>query len=73
MSFEALIAEIEKLSDEEQSRLLDEILLMQHRRHPELTPAQHADFRRRIEEADANPHEGRPWEEVREDLRRRFG
>jgi len=38
----------------------------------EITPELAAELDRRLEEMRQNPDAGRPWEEVREDLRRRL-
>ncbi len=40
--------------------------------HP-LTPARAAFMERRAAEAKANPFDGGPWEEFREELRERYG
>lgn len=40
---------------------------------PDLTPAQAAELDRRLADFEKNPHEGIPWEQIKADLKQRFG
>jgi len=40
---------------------------------PDLTPGQAAELDRRLAEFEKNPHSGIPWEQVKADMRERFG
>jgi putative addiction module component (TIGR02574 family) len=40
---------------------------------PDLTPEQVTELDRRLAEFEANPHDGIPWEQVKAELKQRFG
>jgi len=40
---------------------------------PDLTPEQAAELDRRLVEFEKNPHAGIPWEQVKAEMRQRFG
>ena len=40
---------------------------------PDLSPEQAAELDRRLAEFERNPHSGIPWEQVKADMRERFG
>lgn len=40
---------------------------------PDLTPEQVAELERRAEEFRKNPEDGIPWEDIRADLKKRYG
>jgi putative addiction module component (TIGR02574 family) len=58
---------IDRLSAEDRLRLIDEIWdsLDREIQHAELLPWQEELLDRRIAEADANPGQGSPWDEVK--------
>lgn len=70
MSITAIIEEVEKLTPAEQEQVLRAVMEMVGGRHDDLTASQQADLRRRIDEADAHPERSRPWDEVKEQIKR---
>ena len=41
--------------------------------NPDLTPEQTAELDRRLADFEKNPHNGIPWEQVKAEMRERFG
>jgi putative addiction module component (TIGR02574 family) len=66
MSVDAILKEIESLSDEERAELLDQLAERYPESDPipELSPEMKAELDRRVAEADANPDAGIPWDVV---------
>jgi putative addiction module component (TIGR02574 family) len=66
MSVDAILKEIESLSDEERAELLGQLaeLYSESDPIPELSPEMKAELDRRVAEADANPGAGIPWDVV---------
>ena len=66
---------VDKLTLEEQSQLLHEL---QQKLEPDeptrilLTDSQRAELKRRLQDIETNPEDWVPWEDVKEEVRRRF-
>jgi putative addiction module component (TIGR02574 family) len=69
MTVQNIMQEAAKLSEADKAELVE--LLMSDLAKAELTPAQAADLRRRIEADARDPKAGRRWEDVRKDLKRK--
>jgi putative addiction module component (TIGR02574 family) len=70
MSAAQVLEQIEKLPFEEQREVFEHL---RDKFDEELTPEQVAELERRAEELRKNPEAGIPWEQVRDEARKRFG
>lgn len=70
MSAAQVLEQVDKLPFEEQREVFERL---RDRFDDELTPEQIAELERRAEEFRKNPQDGIPWEQVRDEARKRFG
>ncbi|HEY2081901.1 MAG TPA: addiction module protein [Verrucomicrobiae bacterium] len=70
MSATEFVEQFRKLPPEEQREVFEQI---REEFDDELTPEQIAELERRAEEFRKNPQTGIPWEQVRDEARKRFG
>jgi putative addiction module component (TIGR02574 family) len=73
MSATEILEQFRKLSREQQRELLERIREEVGDLDDELTLEQLAELERRAEEFRKDPHLGIPWEQVRDEVRKRFG
>lgn len=73
MSAEQILEEIRRLPEGERRELVERIEDEFVDFDDELTPEQISELERRAEEFRKNPQRGIPWEQVREEARKRFG
>jgi putative addiction module component (TIGR02574 family) len=73
MSATEILEQIRQLPEAERRELMETIDLEFGDFNDELTPEQKAELDRRAEEFRKNPHQGIPFEQVREEARERFG
>ncbi|HEY1787765.1 MAG TPA: addiction module protein [Verrucomicrobiae bacterium] len=73
MSAEQILEEIRRMPEGERRELVERIEDEFIEFDDELTPEQIAELERRAEEFRKNPHQGIPWEQVREEARKRYG
>ena len=72
MSAAEMLEQIRRLPPEEQHELAEQILIEFGAYDDELTPEQVAELERRAEDALNNPERGTPWEQVRDDVLRKY-
>ena len=73
MTRNEILDEIRKLAPEERAQLMEELWDSVEEDDFFLTDEQAAEIERRAAELEADPSIGIPWEEIRADLRKRFG
>ena len=73
MSATEILEQIRRLPLEEQYEVAEKIREEYGDFDDELTPEQIAELERRGEEFRKNPQAGIPWEQVRDEVRKRFG
>jgi len=73
MSAAEIIEQVRTLPREEQLKVAEQIWSELGEDLPIETPEMLAELERRAEEFRKNPNNGVPWEEVRNDIRQRFG
>lgn len=73
MSKMEILEELRRMPKAERRELVETIDLEFGDFDDELTPEQTAELERRAEEFRKNPQAGIPWEQVRENARKRFG
>jgi putative addiction module component (TIGR02574 family) len=73
MSKMEILEELRRMPAAERRELVETIDLEFGDFNDELTPEQAAELERRAEEFRKNPQAGIPWEQVRENARKRFG
>ena len=73
MSKMEILEELRRMPAAERRELVETIDLEFGDFNDELTPEQAAGLERRAEEFRKNPQAGIPWEQVRENARKRFG
>jgi putative addiction module component (TIGR02574 family) len=72
MGVSEIIEKIRALPPEERREVVERIEI-EFAVDDELTPDQIAELDRRAEEARKNPQAGKPWEQVRDEMRKRMG
>ena len=70
MSATQVLEQVNRLPFEEQREVFEHL---REKFDDQLTPEQIAELDRRAEEFRKNPHDGIPFEQVREEARKRFG
>jgi putative addiction module component (TIGR02574 family) len=73
MSKMEILEELRRMPKAERRELVETIDLEFGDFNDELTPEQAAELERRAEEFRKNPQAGIPWEQVRDNARKRFG
>jgi putative addiction module component (TIGR02574 family) len=73
MSAAQILEQIEKLPPEERQEVVEMVWEKYGNFDDELAPEQIAELERRAEEFRKNPQAGIPWEQVRDNARKRFG
>jgi putative addiction module component (TIGR02574 family) len=73
MTRSEILDELRKLDPEERAQLIEELWESVEEDDFFLTDEQAAEIERRAAELEADPSIGIPWEEIRADLRKRFG
>jgi putative addiction module component (TIGR02574 family) len=73
MSATEILAELRRMSEAERRQLVETIEIEFGGADDELTPEQAAELERRAKEFRNNPQAGIPWEQVRDEARKRFG
>ncbi|HEX4295772.1 MAG TPA: addiction module protein [Rhizomicrobium sp.] len=73
MTRSEILDELRKLDPEERAELIEELWESVEEDDFFLTDEQAAEIERRAAELEADPSIGIPWEEIRADLRKRFG
>jgi putative addiction module component (TIGR02574 family) len=73
MSATEILEQIEQLPPEEQHEVAEKVFKKYGDFDDELTPEQTAELDRRLAEFEKNPHDGIPWEQVKAEMRQRFG
>jgi putative addiction module component (TIGR02574 family) len=73
MTRNEILDELRKLDPEERAQLIEELWESVEEDDFFLTDEQAAEIERRAAELEADPSIGIPWEEIRADLRKRFG
>ncbi|HZV37062.1 MAG TPA: addiction module protein [Verrucomicrobiae bacterium] len=73
MSASEILEQIRRLPLEEQHEIVETIRQELGEFDDELSPEQIAELERRAEEFRRNPQAGIPWEQVRDEARKRFG
>ncbi|HEU5123546.1 MAG TPA: addiction module protein [Verrucomicrobiae bacterium] len=73
MSKSEILDELRRMPEAERRALVEEIDLEFGDFDDELTPEQKSELDRRAEEFSKNPGDGIPFEQVREEARKRFG
>ena len=73
MSAAQVLEQIDKLPFEEQREVFEQLRDKFDDFDDELTAEQIAELERRAEELRKNPEAGIPWEQARDEARRRFG
>lgn len=73
MSAVEILEQIRRLSPEEQHEVVEKVWEEFGDFDDALTPEQTAELERRAEEFRKNPQDGIPWEQVRDEVRQRFG
>ena len=73
MSAAEILEQIRRLSPAERQEVADRVIEEFGGFDDRLTPAQAAELERRAEEFRKNPQDGVPWEQVRDEARKRFG
>jgi putative addiction module component (TIGR02574 family) len=73
MSRTEILEELRRMPESERRELVETIDLEFGDFDDELTAEQKAELDRRAEEFRKNPHDGIPFEQVREEARKRFG
>ena len=73
MSRTEILEELRRMPEAERRELVETIELEFGDFNDELTPEQKAELDRRAEEFRKNPQDGIPFEQVREEARKRFG
>ena len=73
MSAVEILEELRRMPEGERRRLVEDIQNEFILADDELSPEQIAELERRAEEFRANPHNSLPWEQVRDEARKRFG
>ncbi len=73
MSRTEILEELRRMPEAERRELVETIDLEFGDFNDELTPEQKAELDRRAEEFRKNPQDGIPFEQVREEARKRFG
>jgi putative addiction module component (TIGR02574 family) len=73
MSATEILEELRRMPDVERRELVETIELEFGDFDDKLTPEQKAELDRRAEEFRKKPHDGIPFEQVREEARKRFG
>jgi putative addiction module component (TIGR02574 family) len=73
MSAAQVLEQIEQLPVDEQREVFEQLRDKFDEFDDEPTPEQMAELERRAEELRKNPQAGIPWEQVREEARKRFG
>jgi putative addiction module component (TIGR02574 family) len=68
-----ILEELRRMPEAERRELVETIEMEFGDFNGELTPEQKAELDRRAEEFRQNPHDGIPFEQVREEARKRFG
>ena len=73
MSAADILKQIERLPPDEQHEIAEQVLEKYGGFADELTPEQSAELDRRLAEFEKNPREGIPWEQVKAEMKQRFG
>ena len=73
MNAAELLEQIRQLPEDERREIVQQILDEFTEFDDELTPEQIAELERRADELRKHPERGIPWEQVRADVRKKFG